>query len=392
MIEQTPQTSKRTKASKAKAAEAVVFLEEHPVFLGRYICARCCYKASQWYTRCPGCKKCNTLVTAEALGQEIEFSDQMVRERRFVKGPDGRPVLDDRGQPIEDMSPDGDGDDEDGDGESDDDEPKLYCVADAKIQEFSRMSLGIEGFDHLTSPPDMWKGKKAAGPIVGHVIGLTGKPGSGKSTLALEAAVNVSASGGTAVILDGEERKEATFVNANKVAKAKKLQLGKNGDLSGFMVTDETDVIEDALELALEYEPDLVVINSLQEFRSGELDDRDDRHVFDEGDPKQMKRVIRKIVNFAQGKNALRRPVTTLLVVQVKQDGTIDGVGKKVLHKLDACYEFTRAEGYKVKGSAEYKTIICQAMEGKSRGSDDTVYARFKRMNDGRLKPLGVSQ
>jgi predicted ATP-dependent serine protease len=386
-----PKASKRkasARSPRGAPVEAVAVLEDFIVFEGRFVCVRCTYKVDVWQSHCPGCKKINTLISA---AETTELSSDMVQKLEYVKDPrTGKIVLDDEGQPV--MAPPSDEDDEDEDDE--DSTPKLYCVAEAKIRQFERMSLGIEGFDHLCCEPDLWKGKKAAGPIVGHVIGMTGRPGSGKSTLALEAAVNVSASGGCAVILDGEERKEATYVNAFKVAKAKKLNTSsKNGDLLGLHVTDETDVIEDALEMALEMSPNLVMINSLQEFRSGELDDRGE-HVFDEGDPKQMKRVIRKIVNFAQGKNSMKMPILTLLVVQVKQDGSIDGVGKKILHKLDQCFEFTRLPEYDVKGSTDYKVIMCKAMEGKARGADDTVHSKFKRISkgvsSGCLKPLGV--
>ncbi len=284
-----------------------------------------------------------------------------------------------------------DEDDEDADNKKFDDDrddlPEVHTVSESKFVDHERISTGIDSLDQQLSPPKLWK--KGAGLALGKLYGLTGMPGSGKSTIILQAMMNASASGATCVLIDGEEVFEDSMSMINTIAPGMGI---KKKDLSNLHVIDDCDVLEDAFDRCEELEADIVLINSMQEFKARELEDADGGP-FMAGNPAQKKAVIRSCLQFAKGKREWSRPRAVIMISQVKEDGTIDGEGNKALHKVDVLLEVVKDDEYEAVGSPGEWRVFMRFVKGKSRGLNARVVSAWRRLtHDGSMEDLGLQR
>ncbi len=388
----------RSNAVRARIEEAPLVIE------GRFACERCGNTVRKLTLKCPGCGLRNGLVAVK--GPIEEFSADMVDVVPCVcmecgrQPPNGlaRGLVAITSCPrckqencLKVLEKD---DEEEGDDGDDGEGPIVHTVGHAKVRKVPRVSYGINGFDHIMCPKSMWKGKKAEGQPLGSLVGLTGGPGSGKTTILRQAAVHAAASGLVVVMIDGEESHVANDIEMIKYAKSLGLNTKRGGDLDTLHVIDSCEFIEQGLDRAEEYDADVLMVNSLQEFRA--LDVTGEPMESREGDPSCMRRVVRKTLNFVQGKNEMRKQVCGFIVLQVRSDGEMDGVGNKALHKVDQCYKMERDPDYDVVGAKGYRRIWQRAVKGKTRGADDALCATYRRINtgpmEGLLECLGITK
>jgi len=150
----------------------------------------------------------------------------------------------------------------------------------------------------------------------GSVSLLAGEPGIGKSTLMLQIALAVASTGGTVVVVAGEE------ASTQVAARARRL-----GPIPpSLLVVEDTDV--DAVVACLASEkPQLVVVDSIQTLRDATLDS-------ESGSIRQVKGVVRRLVSEAK-----RLGISLVLVGHVTKEGSI--AGPRVLeHLVDTVLAF----------------------------------------------------
>lgn len=302
----------------------------------------------------------------------------------------GRDDRDDggRGRPKDDSDDDDDGRDTSKFDDDREDLPEAHTVSDSKFVDYDRISTGFDSLDQQLSPRKLWK--KGAGIALGRLYGVTGPPSSGKSSVFLQALMNISAVGATAVLIDGEEVFEDSMAMINSIAPA--LGINKKKDLGNLHVIDDCRIIEKAFEKCEELDADVVLINSLQEFKAVELEDVVGGP-FMPGNPAQKKAVIRSALEFAKGKNNWSRPRAVIIVIQVKGDGEMDGEGNKVLHKVDVMMKADPDPEFEVPGSDGELRMFLRFVEKKSRGLDPSVTSAWRRVrSDSSMEELGLQE
>lgn len=307
--------------------------------VGAYRCRVCAYRSKFWTPRCPS-RHCR------AINAMFRFASDVIE-------------LDDK--EIDDEL---DSDEEDGE------LPRSYQASKVKFTRHER--IGFAGLEPLNRVLDSKRGK---GAVVGSFYVVCGEPGGGKSTLLLKAAIASSKSGLRVSHLDSEEPM------ANVIDRAYELGASKR-DLSGLFVVDSADYIEDALERATRDDADIVVINSIQEFRA--KDPEGIPLLGAPGDPQQLKRVSYLCMRYAH-----KSRKTVFAVSQIKSDGEMLGAGNRVLHRSDATLRIDRHPDFENEGSEGYKQVILSSVKGKNRHSDDTVKGIFRR-SGADLVPVGV--
>jgi hypothetical protein len=359
-------------------------------------CTKCKGRFKRRTTRCPGCDALNTLLPIVKPKADMVFSHDQVkpfalvadmkhRTRSIVFGRRERDDDDDDFRGGRKSRADDDKDDSKFDDDRDD-LPEAHTVSESKFIDHERISTGFDSLDRQLSPRKLWK--KGAGIALGRLYGVTGPPSSGKSSVFLQVLMNTSAAGATSVLIDGEEVFEDSMSMINSIAPA--LGINKKKDLSDLHVIDDCRIIEKAFEKCEELDADVVLINSLQEFKSIELEEAVGGP-FMAGNPAQKKAVIRSALEFAKGKGQWTRPRAVIIVIQVKGDGEMDGEGNKVLHKVDVMMEADPDPDFLVPGSDGELRMFLKFVEKKSRGLDPSVVSAWRRVRaDSSMEELGL--
>lgn len=180
----------------------------------------------------------------------------------------------------------------------------------------ARRLTGIEELDRVLG----------GGLVGGSVTLLGGEPGAGKSTLLQMTAQKIAASGQKVLYISGEESKEQIRLSA--------LRLGCLNE--NFYVLAQTDLTM-ALEMALSFAPDFLVIDSVQTVLSRELESA-------AGSVAQIREVTARVVHFAKSNN-----IPTFLVGHVTKDGAIAGP-RLLEHMVDTVlyFEQSRNDQYRM--------------------------------------------
>jgi DNA repair protein RadA/Sms len=235
-----------------------------------FVCQACGAKSARWLGRCTGCGAWDSLV-------------EEVTEARATKA----------------KSPGGTG--------------VARAITSVGAEKLERTATGIAELDRVLG----------GGLVPGSVILLGGEPGIGKSTLLLQAARAVAGSGAPVLYASGEE-------SAAQIADRGR-RLGALAE--SLFVAASTD-LEAVVAAAEEVKPALLVVDSIQTLRTGNLDGA-------AGTVGQVREVTARLVDFAK-----QRGVPLVLVGHVTKEGNLAGP-KVVEHLVDAvlAFEGDRAQG-----------------------------------------------
>jgi DNA repair protein RadA/Sms len=169
-----------------------------------------------------------------------------------------------------------------------------------------RISTGMSELDRVLG----------GGAVLGGVILLGGEPGIGKSTLLMQALAGLSADGGKALYVTGEESAAQVAMRARR--------LGATLDRVLVQATNELDEIESAID---KEQPVAVVVDSVQTVRAGRLDSA-------AGSVGQLREVAARLVELGK-----RRGIAMFLIGHVTKDGTLAGP-KMLEHLVDTVLSF----------------------------------------------------
>ncbi len=154
------------------------------------------------------------------------------------------------------------------------------------------------------------------GIVAGSVALLSGEPGIGKSTLSLQIVQSVAASGGSVLLVTGEEAPSQVAGRADRL-----------GPIPPTVsVLDVVDVHAVTATIA-ELGPQLVVVDSIQTMHDGDLDGAP-------GSVSQVRQVAGHLVAAAK-----RHGCTIILIGHVTKDGTLAGP-RQLEHVVDTVLSF----------------------------------------------------
>jgi DNA repair protein RadA/Sms len=179
------------------------------------------------------------------------------------------------------------------------------AISDVIADATERFSTGISELDRVLG----------GGVVRGGVTLLGGEPGIGKSTLLMQAVAGVAMAGLRVLYVTGEESAAQVALRARR--------LGVQESLLLLATTDVADALR-ALE-AQRY--DMVVIDSIQTLRSGDLESAS-------GSVAQVRDVAGRLTEFAKA-----HAVSLFVIGHVTKDGSL--AGPKVLeHLVDTVLSF----------------------------------------------------
>ncbi|HEY2733082.1 MAG TPA: DNA repair protein RadA [Polyangiales bacterium] len=182
---------------------------------------------------------------------------------------------------------------------------KPIAIAEVASDEADRFSTGLPELDRVLG----------GGVVPGGVVLLGGEPGIGKSTLLMQALAGAAISGKRVLYVTGEESAAQVAMRARRLGMRERLLL--------LATTDLADVVA-ALDAA---EQDVVVIDSIQTLRSGDLESS-------AGSVAQLRDVSSRLTELAK-----QRGIALFLIGHVTKDGGL--AGPKVLeHLVDTVLSF----------------------------------------------------
>lgn len=180
----------------------------------------------------------------------------------------------------------------------------------------ARRKVGIDELDRVLG----------GGLVLGGVVLIGGEPGSGKSTLLQMTAASMARQGLKVLYISGEESKEQIRLNAERL----------NAMSEHLYLLSETEIGR-ALEIALDFKPDLLIVDSVQTVSSHELESS-------AGSVAQIREVCAKVLHFAKSNE-----VSTFIVGHVTKDGAIAGP-RLLEHMVDTVlyFEQSRSDQYRL--------------------------------------------
>ncbi|HEX4351369.1 MAG TPA: DNA repair protein RadA, partial [Polyangiales bacterium] len=182
---------------------------------------------------------------------------------------------------------------------------KPMALADVAADEADRFSTGLTELDRVLG----------GGVVPGGVVLLGGEPGIGKSTLLMQALAGAAISGKRVLYVTGEESAAQVAMRARRLDMRERLLV--------LATTELADVIS-ALDTA---EQDVVVIDSIQTLRSGDLESS-------AGSVAQLRDVSGRLTELAK-----QRGIALFLIGHVTKEGGL--AGPKVLeHLVDTVLSF----------------------------------------------------
>jgi DNA repair protein RadA/Sms len=229
-----------------------------------FFCKECGFESSKWTGQCPACRQWNT------------FSEEPVTKKSNNK-QNGLRVAN---EPV--------------------------YIADIKAEEELRLCSGIEELDRVLG----------GGIVKGSLVLVGGDPGIGKSTLLLQMCRELVSKEKKILYVSGEE-------SLNQISmRAKRLGVS-SGELYILCETD-LEYIEEAIH---KYQPDIVVIDSIQTMSSNEVD-------ASPGSVSQVREATGILMKIAKGYG-----VTVFIIGHVTKEGVV--AGPRVLeHMVDTVLYF----------------------------------------------------
>jgi DNA repair protein RadA/Sms len=240
----------------------------------RWVCSACKETTRGWFGQCPACKEWNT------IEEQVERPSAGERVVLAAPGSSAKPI------------------------------PVTQAQAEARRE--LRLSTGLGEFDRVLG----------GGLVPGSLVLLGGAPGIGKSTLLLQACAGlVGAPGRSVLYASGEES------IAQVAGRAARLRGGElRSDDERLLLLAETR-IEAILDATSEYEPDVLVVDSIQTVYS-------DAQEGLPGNISQIRSVTGHLLSWAKSSN-----VPVVIVGHVTKDGQLAGP-RLLEHMVDAVLSF----------------------------------------------------
>src|SRR5690606_38190949 len=149
-------------------------------------------------------------------------------------------------------------------------------LADVRHDDARRLPTGIDELDRALG----------GGPVAGGVVLLGGDPGIGKSTLLMQAVASLCRQGHVALYATGEESAAQVALRAQRIG-------GEDVRDVRILATNDVEEVEAAVEAT---SPTVLVIDSIQTLRSGELGSA-------MGSVGQLREVTARLVELAKRRN-----------------------------------------------------------------------------------------
>lgn len=228
-----------------------------------FFCKSCGFESTKWIGQCPGCKEWDTFVEEPVVKKNIKSNS--VKSLR---------------------------------------EPEL--LSNIKTESEFRICSGIEELDRVLG----------GGIVQGSLVLVGGDPGIGKSTLLLQMCREVVGKAKKVLYISGEESLRQIKMRAERLGVF-------NGELLLLCETD-IDLIEEAIH---KYNPDIVVIDSIQTMFKEEVSSAP-------GSVSQVREATNALMQIAKGSG-----VTVFIIGHVTKEGVV--AGPRVLeHMVDTVLYF----------------------------------------------------
>lgn len=271
-----------------------------------FFCRECGFESSKWTGQCPACRQWNT------------FSEEPVTKKSSSKQSGLRTA----NEPV--------------------------YISDIKAEEELRLCSGIEELDRVLG----------GGIVKGSLVLVGGDPGIGKSTLLLQMCKEIVSKDKKILYVSGEESLSQISMRAKRLGITK-------GELYTLCETD-LEYIEDAIH---KYQPDIVVIDSIQTMFSSEVE-------ASPGSVSQVREATGILMKIAKGYG-----VTVFIIGHVTKEGVV--AGPRVLeHMVDTVLYF---EG---DNTASYR--ILRAV--KNRFGSTNEIGVFQMQGDGLIQVKNPSE
>jgi len=278
-----------------------------------FFCTECGAETLKWSGKCPACGAWNSLRETS----------------RLIKSKSGR-------NDILSLT------------KSNDIEMRPLLIKDIIIGNQSRILSNIGEFD----------GTLGGGIVPGMVVLIGGEPGVGKSTLMLQVANNIAKFNIKVLYISGEESKEQIKLRSDRLScEASNLYL--------FCTTN----VEDIIRSIEEFEPNLIIIDSIQSVYTKSLDNVP-------GSISQLRECTSIFTRVAKQKN-----ISFFLIGHVTKDGVVAGP-KIIEHMVDTVLYF--------EGEVQNQYKILRAT--KNRFGSTNEIGIFEMHNDGLKEVLNPSQ
>jgi len=235
-----------------------------------YICQQCGYETYKWLGRCPNCQSWSSMLE-ETLPDVAPENISRLREAGEVKRLD-----------------------------------------EIDLQDEERYLTGIEELDRVLG----------GGAVAGTVILVGGDPGIGKSTLMLQAALGMACRGCRVLYVSGEESLVQVKMRSQRLWSNQKPPLS---------VLAETEYSRIAAQIA-KFEPQVVVIDSIQTIMKGELGNVP-------GSIVQIREITASLVQLAKSKR-----IIFFIVGHVTKEGVL--AGPRLLEHMVDCVLYFEGERY----------------------------------------------
>ncbi|MCR5243648.1 MAG: DNA repair protein RadA [Bacteroidales bacterium] len=229
-----------------------------------WFCTSCGNESPKWLGRCPACGEWNTMV------EKTVATGKPKRNAAASRAGDHKP----------------------------------QALSDISSAQEDRISLGDPEVDRLLG----------GGLVEGSLVLIGGEPGIGKSTLSLQLPLKSPAL--KTLYVSGEESAKQVKMRAERLG----------GDASNCYIYSET-LIENVIAEALEMQPDLMVVDSVQTMYSETVESS-------AGSVSQIKEVTSILLHFAKSSG-----IPVILIGHITKDGYI--AGPKILeHIVDVVLQF----------------------------------------------------
>jgi len=263
-----------------------------------FICSNCGANSAKWIGNCPSCKEWNT------------YQEEIIHKESSKTSQNYSPNKDVKVKPI--------------------------ALTDVQHGNLLRMSSGDAELDRVLG----------GGIVRGGIVLLGGQPGIGKSTLLLQLAVK---SAFKVLYISGEESEEQIKMRADRIGITNK----------DCLIYTETS-IPVLLREALNQEPQLVIIDSIQTLRVPELDSSP-------GSITQVRESTNEIMKFAKTSQ-----IPVFIIGHINKEGAIAGP-KLLEHMVDTVLLFEGDQNY------SYRIIRTQ----KNRFGSTDELAIYEMKSDG---------
>lgn len=234
-----------------------------------FFCKNCGFESSKWVGRCPSCEQWNTFTEEKVVLHKNQTWTKS--DRREISVP--------------------------------------KKIGDIQTGEQQRLQLSDKELNEVLG----------GGLVSGSLVLLGGEPGIGKSTLMLQIAAQSNC---TALYVSGEESEEQIKLRADRLPSVN----------DNCAIVTET-LLENILLILGEFQPDLVIIDSIQTLYTDTLDSTP-------GSIVQIRECAAKLLQFAKENH-----VPIFLIGHITKDGSIAGP-KLLEHMVDTVLQFEGDKQY----------------------------------------------